>query len=147
MHRDHGDINQHLSISPEKESEERATRRNFLSKHGEGGTTERVGTSLIATTFSPSTSHPFLPADKWTFFCKHGRVHLTECIHQSVIESQVPTESSTDCLLILTRISSRLFCGGVDFLKPINEYIVSDKFRPPQAGAASASERGGSTLE
>ena len=32
--------------------------------------------------------------------------------------------------LLLIKIPSRRFCGGVDFLKPFNEYIVPDKAAP-----------------
>jgi len=38
-----------------------------------------------------------------------------------------PTKSLTYCWLFLIRILSWRFCGGVHFLKLINEFIVSDK--------------------
>ena len=38
-----------------------------------------------------------------------------------------PTKSSTYCSLLLIRILSGRFCGGVGFSKPISQYIVSDK--------------------
>ena len=44
-----------------------------------------------------------------------------------VLESQLPHKSSFFCLLLLSKTLSWRFCGGVDFLKPINKYIVSDK--------------------
>ena len=40
-----------------------------------------------------------------------------------------PTKASTSCSLFLIRISNRQFRRGVDFLKPFNEYIVSDKLQ------------------
>ena len=39
----------------------------------------------------------------------------------------VPTKSSTQCFLLLLQVLSRRFWGGVDFLKLIDKYIVSDK--------------------
>ena len=58
----------------------------------------------------------------------HGaRVYLTECIYQFVLESQSPQKLSTYCLLLLIKIFRWRFCGGVDFLISINEYIVTDK--------------------
>ena len=39
-----------------------------------------------------------------------------------------PITLSTSCLLLLIRILSWRFCGGVDFLKLIVNYIVWDKF-------------------
>ena len=42
-----------------------------------------------------------------------------------------PTKSSTCCLLLLIKILSRRLCGGVDFLKLIDKYIVPDKLLDP----------------
>ena len=39
-----------------------------------------------------------------------------------------PTKSSTYCFLLQIKMLSWRFCGGVDFLKLINKYIVSDNF-------------------
>ena len=47
--------------------------------------------------------------------------HLTKCIYEFVSQSQLPTISSTYCLLSLIQISSWRFCGGVDLLKLINK--------------------------
>ena len=41
--------------------------------------------------------------------------------------SIISRRSSTYCLLLLIKILSRRFYGGVDFLKLINRYIVSDE--------------------
>ena len=63
--------------------------------------------------------------------------HLTECIHQLILESHPPLQIVKLCLLLLVRASGWRFCGGVHFLKLIDKYIVSDKTgervrRPPQ---------------
>ena len=39
-----------------------------------------------------------------------------------------PTKSSTYCLILRIKILCRRLCGGVDFPKSIDEYIVSDMF-------------------
>ena len=58
------------------------------------------------------------------------RCHLTKCVYHLVLESPLPHKSSTYCLLWLIKMLSRRSCGGVDFLKPVNKYIVSDKLCP-----------------
>ena len=60
---------------------------------------------------------------------ERDRLHFnpTEGIHQLDSESHPPTNFSTRCLLLLIKILSRRFYGGVEFLKLINKYILWDK--------------------
>jgi len=44
-----------------------------------------------------------------------------------VLESQLPHKRSTYCFLLLIKILSWRFCGGVDFLKLIDKYIICSK--------------------
>ena len=44
-------------------------------------------------------------------------------------KSPPPETSSTCCILLLINIMTWRSCGGVDFLKLIDKYIVSDKIR------------------
>ena len=64
------------------------------------------------------------------FRCKYDKfaqqIYLTECIYWLVLVNFL-TKSSTYCLLLQIKILSLRFCGGLDFLKLITEYIVSDK--------------------
>ena len=62
-------------------------------------------------------------------YCKQYEVvtNSSHNIYQSVLEGRLSQKSSTYCLLLLIEILSTRFCGGVDFLKPINGCIVSNK--------------------
>ena len=53
-----------------------------------------------------------------------------------------PTKPSTYCLLQLIKILSWWYCGGVDFLKRIDEYTVSDKtIGQPEWGSGRLRDR------
>ena len=59
---------------------------------------------------------------------QHLRVpsHLTQCINHVVLKSQLP-HKIVDLLFTISLPCNKLtFCGGVDFLKPFNSYILSD---------------------
>ena len=63
---------------------------------------------------------------------------LTECIHQLILESQLPHKIVNLLFTITHQILSRRFCRGFDLLKLTNKYIVSDKVVSSLAAIASA---------
>ena len=62
-----------------------------------------------------------------------GQFHLTESVYKVDLEGQHPHKTvNLSSFIITIQILSRRFCEGVDFVKLITKYIVSD-----QIGAAA----------
>jgi hypothetical protein len=58
----------------------------------------------------------------------HDRVYLTQSVFTVALQKSIPTQIR-QLILRISNSNGQVddFCGGVDFLKPIDKYIESDK--------------------